>query len=122
MIDFRPLQRIAEDEFADVVQSTAVIRSKLQVLLRDSSYIDFWWSLTISGRYAYHWERTHVDDTIYRHNNMPDPDASSVKTFPKHFHNGASDTVTESYISSQPQDGLRQFLQFARQRVQTRRD
>jgi len=117
MIDLRPLQRIAEDEFTDIVQSTAVMRSKLRVLLRDGSYIDFWWSLAISGRYAYHWERTHVDGTVYRHDNMPDPDASRVKTFPKHFHNGISSTVTESYISSQPQEGLRQFLQFAREHL-----
>ena len=40
-----------------------------------------------------------------------------MKTFPQHFHNGASDTVTESYISSQPQEGLRQFLQFAREHL-----
>jgi hypothetical protein len=117
MIDFRPLQRIAEDEFADIVQSTTVIRSKLRVLLRDGSYIDFWWSLTISGRYAYHWERTHVDGTVYRHDNMPDPDASKVKTFPQHFHDGISGTVTESYISAQPQEGLRQFLHFAREHL-----
>jgi len=117
MIDFRPLQRIAEDEFADIVQSTAVMRSKLRVLLRDGSYIDFWWSLSISGRYAYHWERTHVDGTIYRQDNMPDPDASRVETFPKHFHNGISSTVTESTISPQPREGLRQFLQFAREHL-----
>jgi hypothetical protein len=80
MIDFRPLQRIAEDEFADIVQSTTVIRSK-------------------------------------RHDNMPDPGASKVKTFPQHFHDGISGTVTESYISAQPQEGLRQFLQFAREHL-----
>ena len=36
MIDFRPLQRIAEDEFADIVQSTTVIRSKLIITNRMS--------------------------------------------------------------------------------------
>ena len=117
MIDFKPLQRIAEDNFADTVQSTAVIRSKLRVLLRDGSYIDFWWSLVIAGRFAYHWERTHVDSTIYRHDNMPDPDASEVRTFPQHFHDGIPGVITESHISPQPQEGLRQFLQFVRERL-----
>jgi len=117
MIDFKSLQRIAEDDFVDIVQSTAVMRSKLRVLLRDGSYIDFWWSLVIAGRFAYHWERTHVDGTIYRHDNMPDPDASAVETFPQHFHNGTPGVIAESRISPRPQEWMRQFLQFARERL-----
>ena len=117
MIDFKSLQRIAEDEFADVVQSTVAMRSKLRVLIRDGSYADFWWSLTMAGRFAYHWERTHVDGTIFRHDNMPDPQASGLGTFPQHFHDGSPDTVVESRISPRPQEGLRQFLQLVRDRL-----
>jgi hypothetical protein len=117
MIDFEPLRRIAEDDFADIVQSTGVMRSKLRVLLRDGSYVDFWWSLVIAGRFAYHWERTHVDGTIYRHDNMPDPNAGEVETFPQHFHDGTPGAITESRISAQPREGVRQFLQFARERL-----
>ena len=120
MIDFGPLQRIAEDEFADIVQSTAVMRSKLRGLLRDGSYIDFWWSLAIAGRFAYHWERTHVDGKTYRHDNMPDPDAREVETFPQHFHDGGAGVIAESYISPEPREGLRQFLQSVRARLSSR--
>ena len=117
MTDLKPLQHIAEDEFADIVQSTVVMRSKLRVLVRDGSYADFWWSLTIAGRFAYHWEHTHVDGTIYRHDNMPDPHASDLETFPQHFHDGSPGVVAESRISPQPQEGLREFLHFVRERL-----
>jgi hypothetical protein len=31
----------------------------LRVLITDGSYLDFWWSLEIPGRFAHHWERSH---------------------------------------------------------------
>lgn len=52
MPDLQQLRRIAETEFLDVVQSTTIIRDKLRVVLTDGSYIDFWWSSQIPGRYA----------------------------------------------------------------------
>jgi hypothetical protein len=86
MPDLERLRRIAETDFLEVVRSTATIRNKLRVVLVDGSYIDFWWSSQIPGRYAHHWERRHVDGTIYRHDNMPHPQWQWVNSFPKHFH------------------------------------
>ena len=57
MPDWESLGRSAEVEFLEIVQSTAIIENKLRVTLVDGSYIDFWWSEEISGRFAYHWER-----------------------------------------------------------------
>jgi hypothetical protein len=37
--------------------------------LVDGSYLDVWFSRKFPGRYAYHWERRHVDGSIYRHDN-----------------------------------------------------
>ena len=64
MPDLERLRQIAETEFLALVGSTTIIRDRLRVVLRDSSYIDFWWSTQISGRYAFHWERRHIDGTI----------------------------------------------------------
>jgi len=47
-----------------------------------------------------------VDGTIYRHDNAPHKGWKNVKTFPKHFHNGSEDNVTESTISEKPEEGL----------------
>ena len=114
MVNLRQLGLIAESEFADIVQTTEIIRDKLRVLLNDGSYIDFWWSGKIQGRFAHHWERTHIDGTIYRHDNMPHPRWQYVATFPQHFHDGSPNKVTESYLPTEPEEALRQFLEFAR--------
>jgi len=114
MANLHQLGLIAESEFADVVQTTEIIRNKLRVLLNDGSYIDFWWSSQIPGRFAYHWERTHVDGTIYRHDNMPHSRWQYVATFPQHFHDGSPTNVTESRLPTEPKEALRQFLDFAR--------
>ncbi|MFQ6057666.1 MAG: DUF6516 family protein [Anaerolineae bacterium] len=114
MVDLDRLRRIAETEFADIVGATEVMRGKLRVLLSDGSYIDFWWSSQIAGRFAHHWERTHVDGTIYRHDNMPHRRWQSVTTFPQHFHDGNPGKVRESDLPTEPAEALRQFLQFAR--------
>ena len=76
-------------------------------------YMDFWWSKEISGRFAYHWERTLIDGSIYRHDNISHPQWRTVASFPKHFHAGAQQAVIESDVSENPEQGLRQFLRFA---------
>lgn len=113
MPDLEKLRGIAETEFLLLVRSTTIIRDKLRVVLIDGSYIDFWWSTQIPGRYAYHWERRHVDGTIYRHDNMPHPQWQVVASFPKHFHTEEQQKVTESTMADDPEAAVRQFLTFA---------
>ena len=117
MPDLESLGRLAEAEFFEIVQSTAIIENKLRVALVDGSYIDFWWSEEITGRFAYHWERTRIDGTIYRHDYIPHLRWQSVASFPKHFHAGAQQTVIESDISRNPEQGIRQFLRFAAEMI-----
>ena len=102
MPDLESLGRLAEVEFLDIVQSTAIIENKLRVTLIDGSYIDFWWSEELSGRFAYHWERIRIDGTVYRH----DLRWRTVDSFPKHFHSGTQQTVIESNISDNPEQGF----------------
>lgn len=113
MPDLLRLGRLVEAEFFEIVQSTAIVENKLRVALIDGSFIDFWWSEEIPGRFAYHWERTLIDGTVYRHDNIPHVRWRTVASFPKHYHDGAQRNVTESDISENPEQGLRQFLQFA---------
>ena len=77
--------------------------------------MDFWWSTQFPGRYAYHWERTHIDETFFRHDNIPHLRWRPVSTFPKHFHLGDRHTVSDSHISDNPEEALTEFLAFARQ-------
>ena len=114
MPDLESLGKLAEVEFLEIVQSTDIIENKLRVTLIDGSYIDFWWSEEIPGRYAYHWERSLMDGTIYRHDNIPHLQWRAVESFPKHFHAGSQRNVVESYISESPERGLTEFLEFAR--------
>jgi len=115
--DLHRLRRMAEHEFPDLVRSTAILRDKLRVLLVDGSYIDFWWLSQIPDRFAHHWERTHVDGIIYRHDNMPHPRWRHVSTFPQHFHDGSPSKVRESGLPTEPEEAVRTFLEFARRMV-----
>jgi len=119
MADLVKLARIAAVEFPDLVVTTTILRDKLRVVLKDGSFIDFWWSAKIPGRFAHHWERTHVDGTIYRHDNMPHARWRGVATFPQHYHDGSSDHVVESYLPVEPpESALRAFVDVARTRVE----
>ena len=114
MPELGSLRRMAEREFLEIVTATSFVGNKLRVELTDGSYIDFWWSTQFPGRYAYHWERSHVDGTIYRHDNIPHLRWNTVNTFPKHFHFRDRLTVVDSNISDDPEQAMLEFLEFAR--------
>ena len=112
------LQEMAEQEFPQLVSSAAIIHDKLRLVLQDGSYIDFWWSSQIPGRFAHRWERRHVDGTVCRHDNMPHPCWQHVPTFPQHFHNGTQTTVRASNLPTEPRAAVRTFLQFAQSLIE----
>lgn len=108
------LSHLSLSDFADIVEATKTVEGKLRILITDGSYIDVWFSLKKEGVYAYHWERRDINGTIYRHNNLPDKTAKKLKTFPKHFHNGTEKNIVESYISDDPIEAVKSFLEFVR--------
>lgn len=116
MIDslLRELSDIAEIEFADVVMKCDITEGKLRLYIIDESFLDVWFSRQLEGRYAYHWERRHVDITIYRWDNAKHEVWKNVKGFPHHFHERTDDNVNESFLPSEPPDALRFVLEFVR--------
>jgi hypothetical protein len=115
IVDLKKLKEISEIEFWDIVGDAIITDiNELRIILIDGSFVDVWYSLKLYGRYSYHWERMHIDGTIHRHDNAPHNKWNYVKTFPKHFHNGSENEVTESNISEEPEKGLRAFLHYIR--------
>lgn len=118
IVDIEKLRDIAEVEFADIVaDSISTDINELRIIFTDGSFLDVWYSLKLEGRYSYHWERKFIDGTIYRHDNAPHLKWKNVSTFPKHFHNGSEDAVTDSYISDDPGIALREVLSFSRNMI-----
>ena len=115
IVDIEKLRDIAEVEFADIVADVISIDiNELRIIFTDGSFLDVWHSLKLEGRYSYHWERRFIDGTIYRHDNAPHLKWNNVSTFPKHFHNGSEDVVTDSQIPDDPKTALREVLSFSR--------
>lgn len=84
---FAKFARISETEFSDIVISTHDLEHKLRIYLKDKSFVDFFFSQKLkTQRFALHWERSHIDENIFRIDNTPDPKWKKVKTFPIHFH------------------------------------
>ena len=108
------LAGIAEVEFADVTTGYEIKQGKLRIYIVDGTFPDVWFSKHLIGRYAYHWERRHVNNTIYRWDNAKHEVWTNVRTFPHHFHNRRDDDVCESFLPSDPDAALRFVLEFVR--------
>jgi len=117
MVNLAELERIAREEFADIVVDVYRIDAKLRVLVIDESYIDFWWSEVQEGRFAHHWNRQQVDGTIYRHDNSPHRRWAHITTFPRHYHREREELVTESILPEDAPEAVRAFLAFCREVV-----
>ncbi len=117
---YNALIDIAYNEFADIVTDGEILPfstgdpHKVRLDIADGSFLDIYLSMT--GRYAYHWERRLIDTgMIFRHDNAPHQRWRFVSTFPKHFHMGSEENVTDSFLDDAPPSALRQFLAFVRQ-------
>jgi len=114
------LCEIAEEEFPDLVLHYQILLGKLRLYIVDGSYFDIWFSRKFEGRFAYHWERRMVDGRIYRYDNRPHEELKHMRGFPKHFHDGSDEKISESQFSEDPEEVLREFLQIVRKEVVNR--
>lgn len=103
--------------YSDIIAETDLVgigtAQKIRITFKDRSYLDVWFSET--GRYSYHWERRHVDGTMFRFDNAPHH--PGISTFPHHCHNGNEEVVTESWLSPVPNQAVRQVLDFVRKKT-----
>lgn len=114
---------ISGQEFASIIDGGEVrytaggIPRKLRLEVIDGSAVDVF--LASSGKYSYHWERRHIDGSLYRHDNAPHHRWRHIPTFPKHFHNGseADENIEPSQLADHPEEALRQFLAFRREKI-----
>ena len=119
ILDLKKLKEIAEVEFSEIVEDVIITDiNELRVILIDGGFPDIWFSLKLHGRYSYHWERRHIDGTVYRHDNAPHKRWEYIKTFPKHLHDGNEERVIESNFSEQPEKSLGEFLLFLKEKIE----
>jgi hypothetical protein len=111
------IRRVAEIEFAAIVVQTDLLGAKLRILLIDTSYVDAWASRKLVGRFGFHWERRHLDQSIYRYDNFPDVNWSNISTFPFHFHDGDQHTVVDAPFTPELEQGFREFMQFVKKKL-----
>ena len=111
------------EEFSDIIDDLELIKMpsgapvKIRVMMVDGSFLEIYWSE--SGKYSLHYDRRHLDGTIYRHDNAPHH--KHVKTFPKHYHKGKEDLVVESYLPDDPVEAVRSFLKEIREIIKSSR-
>ena len=118
MVNIIELKEIIENQYANIIVKVDVVhRNQLRVLLTDSSYLDIWFSLKLTGKYSYHWERKKIDGTIYRHDNVPHLTWKNILTYPKHFHFRTEKNVIESNISDIPQKAVKEMMNFIREEM-----
>ena len=120
MVDFYLIKKQIELEFADIIDSVSIYEvNEMRIILIDETFIDVWFSLKLKNRYSYHWERRFKDNTIYRHDNIPHKKWQNIKTFPKHFHDKGPYNVKESFINENINEGIVEFLTFAREKLKS---
>jgi hypothetical protein len=108
------LERIVVIEFPGIVVSTRIDLNKLRVNLIDTSFVEVSLSFSLPDRWAFHWERRHVDSTLYRHDSIPHERWKAISSYPWHFHNGNEDAVEYSSFGSDPVANIRTFFNFVK--------
>jgi hypothetical protein len=106
VIAHQQIRRIAEIEFAHLVSAVEPLGSKLRVFIRDGSFVDIWVAEQLPDRFGFHWERGHLDGTLFRYDNFPDTLWRNLETFPFHF--GSSGMSVGGRISLPAEAGIPQ--------------
>ena len=111
------LARIVEREFPDIVEHVEARKDRLRLHVIDGSFIDVWFSRRIPCKYAFHWERRHIDGTVYRWDNAAHKGLEGLETFPHHFHEGSQHNIRSFKAKETMEDTLRVILEYVRQRI-----
>ncbi len=117
MISLEDIARIAEVEFAEIVESVEITGTKLRIVLRDESFVDVWVSIKLKDRFGFHWERRDKEGHFYRYDNFPDTRWEKVSTYPYHFHDGSQSNVADSSFAKDVLGGFREFMKWIQERL-----
>jgi len=117
MVSLEDVARIADVEFADIVDSTEMIGTKLRIMLMKDGFIDVWLSRKLEDRFGFHWEQESTG-LAYRYDNFPNTKWEYVSTYPYHFHDGSQDNVIDSSrFEKGIMEGFRGFMEWARSKL-----
>ena len=114
---YRVLAEMAWSEYPDIVVSAEPGKERLRLHLADGSFLDVWFSRSIEGKYAFHWERRHIDGTVYRWDNAAHRSLAGITTFPHHFHEGSQRNVKPFKPRNTWEDTLREILDYVREKL-----
>ncbi len=113
------LARMVEREFSDIVEQVEARKERLRLHVIDGSFIDVWFSRRIPCKYAFHWERRHIDNTVYRWDNAAHRRIERLETFPHHFHEGNQHCIRPFKAKETMEDTLRIILEYVRRQVKS---
>jgi len=109
------LANVARETAADlIIEILEPSPYKRRFMFSDKSFLDIYLSVTQKDIYAFHYERRHLDGTLYRVDNYPHHRAIKVRSFPHHFHDGSDRKVKGSGLGDVPNEILKNFLSFIR--------
>lgn len=114
-------ESIVRARFLDIVQQVYYPADhKLRLIVIDDSYVDLFLSLTVKNIFAFHWERWHIDQTIFRYDNYPHKKWQKVKSYPYHLHYQSEARVIAAPFHHVPDKALVDFLEFVRAELKKR--
>jgi len=117
MVSLDDLARIAEIEFADIVDSTEKLATKMRIMLIEGGFVDVWLSRKLKNRFGSHWEQESTG-LSYRYDNFPNTRWKHVSTYPYHFHDGSQDNVIDSSCFEKGiTEGFRGFMNRVRSKL-----
>ncbi len=114
---YRTLALITLREYPDIIYDVEVREDRLRIHLIDESFLDVWFSRLVEGKYAFHWERRHIDGTVYRWDNAAHKKWKDLETFPHHIHAGSKSEVKPFNPPRSKEDLLREVLEFIRKKL-----
>ncbi|MEB3780409.1 MAG: DUF6516 family protein [Desulfurococcales archaeon] len=111
------LGEIAINSYPEIVTSVEIVYGKLRIYLIDESFIDIWISRRLPNRYAIHWERRHIDGSIYRWDNTPHESHRHIPTFPHHFHEKHDNIVKPYSYPGNIEEAVKEALRYAKEKM-----
>ncbi len=115
------LERLRETTislYPEIVVNAEIVYGKLRVYLIDESFLDIWISRRLPNRYAIHWERRHINGTIYRWDNTPHESHRHITTFPHHFHEKYDSIVKPYNYPGNIEEAVKEALRYIREKIE----